>query len=158
MENNLRNILILQNLLKLNIVIRGQMEEEKNVVVHKDLKLTILRWIARIWSYIVVAFILLFVGAQIVGTGIDADSFDLVTGLGFAFFPIGLTVGLIIAWWKEGLGGTIATVSIIIFHLIMLISDGDPSFALFIELLAVPGPLFIICWLLSRKSEMKNEI
>lgn len=153
MENNLRNILILQNLLKLNVVIGGQMEEEKNVVVHKDLKLTILRWIARIWSYIVVAFILLFVGAQIVGTGIDADSFDLVTGLGFAFFPIGLVLGLIIAWWKEGLGGIIATLSIIIFHLVMFIGQGDPSFVLFIELLAVPGPLFIICWLLTRKKQ-----
>ena len=43
------------------------MEDEKNVVVSKNYFLIILRWITRIWSYLVVAFILLFVGAQIFG-------------------------------------------------------------------------------------------
>ncbi|RLC58210.1 MAG: hypothetical protein DRH89_01630 [Candidatus Cloacimonadota bacterium] len=127
------------------------MKDKKNVIVHNNLKLTFLRWTARIWSYIVVAFILLFVGAQIVESGIDADSFSLMEGIAFAFFPIGLTLGLIIAWWKEGLGGIIATISIIAFHLIMLFAHGNPDFVILIELLAVPGPLFIIYWLLSRK-------
>ena len=125
------------------------MENEKKVIVHKDLKLTILRWIARIWSYIVVAFIVLFVGAHLFGS--EGIGLELDDAIGFAFFPIGLTVGLIIAWWREGLGGIIATGSIIGFHLTMLFIHGKPDFVLLIELLAVPGPLFIIYWLLSRK-------
>jgi len=129
------------------------METEKNVGVSKNLTLLILRWFTRIWSYFVVAFILLFVGAHIFGSGIG--KMDLAEGFAFAFFPIGLTLGLIIAWWKEGLGGLIATGSIIAFHLIMFIDNGNPDFVLFIELLAFPGPLFIICCLLSRK--VKNN-
>jgi len=127
------------------------MEDEKNVVSHKNLTLLILRWIARIWSYIVVAFIVLFVGAHLFGS--EGIGLKLDEAIAFTFFPIGLTVGLIIAWWKEGLGGIIATGSIIAFHLTMLIVGGNPDFVFLIELLAVPGPLFIICWLLSRKKE-----
>ena len=127
------------------------MEEEKNVVIQKNMTVIILRWIARIWSYIVVAFIVLFIGAHLFsseGIGLKLDD-----AIAFAFFPIGLTLGLIIAWWKEGLGGIIATGSIIAFHLAMLYFGGNPDFVLLIELLAVPGPLFIICWLLSRKKQ-----
>jgi len=127
------------------------MEDEKNVVIRKNMTVTILRWIARIWSYIVVAFIVLFVGAHFFESGSGIGSMALEDAIAFTFFPIGLTVGLIIAWWKEGLGGIIATGSIIAFHLAMLYSGGNPDFVLLIELLAVPGPLFIICWLLSRK-------
>ncbi|MCK5052039.1 MAG: hypothetical protein KAS53_09985 [Candidatus Cloacimonetes bacterium] len=125
------------------------MEEEKNVVVQKNMTVIILRWIARIWSYLVVTFIVLFVGAHLFSS--DGIGLELDDAIAFAFFPIGLTVGLIIAWWKEGLGGIIATGSIIGFHLTMLFVHGKPDFVLFIELLAVPGLLFIICWLLSRK-------
>jgi hypothetical protein len=127
------------------------MEDKKNVIVHRDLKLTILRWIARIWSYIVVAFIVLFVGAHLFGS--EGIGLKLDEAIAFTFFPIGLTMGLIIAWWKEGLGGIIATVSIIAFHLTMLFAQGEPDLVILIELLAVPGPLFVICWLLSRKKK-----
>ena len=129
------------------------MQDEKNVVTPKNLALTIVRWIARIWSYIVVAFIMLFVLGYLFesGSGAGTGSMSFGETIAFAFFPIGLTLGLIIAWWKEGLGGIIATGSIIGFHLTMLVIGGKPDFVLFIELLAVPGPLFIICWLLSKK-------
>ncbi|MDP8202816.1 MAG: hypothetical protein P9M11_11850 [Candidatus Tenebribacter burtonii] len=127
------------------------MNAEKKENVHKNLTLIILRWTARIWSYIVVTFIVLFVGASLFESGVGSMSSG--EAIAFAFFPIGLTIGLIIAWWKEGLGGIIATGSIIAFHLIMLIVNSKPDFVLFIELLAIPGPLFIIYWLLSRKKK-----
>jgi len=128
------------------------MKDDKNVIVHKDLKLIILLWITRIWSYIVVTFIVIFVGAHLFNS--EGIGLELNDAIAFTFFPIGLTIGLIIAWWKEGLGGIIATGSIIAFHLAMLYIGGNPDFALFIELLAVPGPLFVICWLLSRKKHL----
>ena len=130
------------------------MEDDKNEVVSKNMTLITLRWIARIWSYIVVAFIVLFVGAHFFESGSGIGSMSLENAIAFTFFPIGLTAGLIIAWWKEGLGGIIATGSIIAFHFAMLYFGGNPDFAFFIELLAVPGPLFIICWLLSRKKHL----
>jgi hypothetical protein len=127
------------------------MEVKKNIEVSKNLTLTILRWITRFWSYIVVAFILLFVGAHIFGDGIGKMS--LSDAIAFTFFPVGLTIGLIIAWWKESIGGIVATISIIAFHLTMLFNHGNLDFVFLIEMLAVPGPLFIICWLLSRNKK-----
>ncbi len=109
-----------------------------------------IKWIARIWSILSLAFLLLFFGASIFSSG-GADTFAFKDVFQFVFFPIGLTIGLIIAWKREGLGGIIAIASIIGFHLQMLITHGKPDFVLFIELLAAPGILFILYWILSRK-------
>ena len=71
--------------------------------------------------------------------------------VGLLFFPLGITVGLIIAWWKEGLGGAINVGSSAAFYLIYeflfneKLGQGWP-FAVF----AVPGMLFLISWMLSR--------
>lgn len=109
-----------------------------------------IKWIARIWSILSLAFLLLFFGASIFSSG-GADTFVFKDLFQFVFFPIGLTIGLIIAWKREGLGGIIAIGSIIGFHLQMLVTHGKPDFVLFIELLAAPGILFILYWILSLK-------
>ena len=109
-----------------------------------------IKWIARIWSILSLAFLLLFFGASIFSS-IGADTFAFKDVFQFVFFPIGLTIGLIIAWKWEGLGGIIAIASIIGFHLQMLVVHGKADFGLFFELLAAPGILFILYWILSRK-------
>jgi hypothetical protein len=109
-----------------------------------------IKWIARIWSILSLAFLLLFFGASIIGS-IGKDTFVFKDVFQFVFFPIGLTIGLILAWKWEGLGGIVAIGSIIGFHLQMLIKHGDLDFTLIIELLAAPGILFILYWILSRK-------
>ncbi|MBC8416020.1 MAG: hypothetical protein ISS80_02610 [Candidatus Cloacimonetes bacterium] len=111
---------------------------------------TIIRWIARIWSILSLAFLLLFFGASIISS-IGTATFAFKDVLQFVFFPIGLTIGLILAWKWEGLGGIIAIGSIIGFHLQMLIKHGKPDFVLFIELLTAPGILFVLYWILSQK-------
>ena len=71
--------------------------------------------------------------------------------VGLLFFPLGITVGLVIAWWKEGLGGAINVGSLAAFYLIYglllheKLGQGWP-FAVF----AVPGVLFLISGMLSR--------
>lgn len=109
-----------------------------------------IKWIARIWSILSLAFLLLFFGASIFSS-IGKETFAFKDVFQFVFFPIGLTIGLIIAWKREGLGGIIAIGSIIGFHLQMLVTGGNPDFGLFFELLAAPGILFILYWILSRK-------
>ena len=109
-----------------------------------------IKWIARIWSILSLAFLLLFFGASIFSSDGDG-AFAFKDVFQFVFFPIGLTIGLIIAWKREGLGGIIAIGSIIGFHLQMLITQGKPDFVLLIELLTAPGILFILYWILSRK-------
>ena len=122
------------------------MNESKN----QNRFLTVLRWIARIWTILSLAFLLLFFGASIFSS-IGTSTFAFKDLLQFVFFPIGLAVGLILSWKWEGLGGIIAIGSIIGFHLQMLVTHGKPDFGLFFELLAAPGILFILYWILSRK-------
>jgi hypothetical protein len=117
--------------------------------VEKRNKETI-KWIARIWSILSLAFLLLFFGASIIGS-IGKDTFVFKDVFQFVFFPIGLTIGLILAWKREGLGGIIAIGSIVGFHLQMLVKHGNPDFVLLIDLLAAPGILFILYWILSKK-------
>ena len=122
------------------------MNESKN----QNRFVTIIRWIARIWSILSLAFLLLFFGASIFSS-IGTATFVFKDVLQFVFFPIGLAIGLILAWKWEGLGGIIAIASIIAFHLQMLVVHGKPDFGLFFELLTAPGILFILYWILSRK-------
>ena len=114
----------------------------------------IIKWIARIWSILSLAFLLLFFGAHIFSSG-GTDTFAFKDLFQFVFFPIGLTIGLIIAWKREGLGGIIAIASIIGFHLQMLVKHWKPDFGIFFELLAAPGILFILYWILSRKRNVE---
>ena len=105
------------------------------------------RWTARALSIATTGVLMLF---------LFGEKFEVsrVTGkqwVGLLFFPLGITVGLVIAWWKEGLGGAINVGSLAAFYLIygLLLNEklgqGWP-FAVF----AVPGVLFLISWMLSR--------
>ncbi len=64
----------------------------------------------------------------------------------FCFFPIGISLGMIIAWKHEGLGGVITIISIIAFHLV----GKQYSFDVWIDGLSAPGLLFIISWQISK--------
>ena len=59
----------------------------------------------------------------------------------FSFFPIGICVGMIIAWKCEVFGGIITIISIFAFHLIR----SDLLLDIWIDGLATPGILFLLC-------------
>ena len=88
-----------------------------------------LRWAGRITSLIILGFIALSLtepsgpptGNQIVA---------------LVFFPGILGGGLVLAWWREGLGAAIATLGIVGFYGWSLASGGH--FA--------RGPWFVVCW------------
>ena len=107
-------------------------------------------WVARIWSLAAVGFVLLFLA----GEGLNGQGGN-PTGaewLGLAFWPGGVCLGLIIAWFRLGLGGTIATGSLIGFYIWYLLDRGTfPSGPYFI-LVAAPGVLFLIASFLSSRS------
>ena len=113
-----------------------------------------IKWIARIWSILSLAFLILFFGASIFSSSGTA-TFAFKDVFQFVFFPVGLTIGLILALKREGLGGIIAIASIIGFHLQMLVKHWKPDFGIFFELLAAPGILFILYWILSRKRNVE---
>ena len=69
---------------------------------------SISRWIAKIGSLIVVGFLLIL----LFGEGLPPIS------ILHLCFPLGVMLGLIVAWFFEGIGSTITIVSIAAFYLI----------------------------------------
>lgn len=71
---------------------------------------------------------------------------------GLVFFPVGIIVGLAIAWWKEGLGISITLGSLLAFYLVygylLQYHVGGWAFVLF----ASPAFLFFFHWVLSHTS------
>jgi hypothetical protein len=106
-----------------------------------------LRWIAKIWSMLSVALLLLF----FFGEGIEMAKVAPAEWLGLLFFPVGVAVGLLIAWWKEGLGGTITLLSLVAFYVIygLLLRGSFPTGWAF-PLFAAPGLLYLVLWWASR--------
>ena len=101
---------------------------------------TILRWSARILSIIVVGILLVFA----FGEGLNLSHFTARELLLFVFFPLGFCVGMVVARWREGLGGGITVGSLAAFYLAhRLLSSGFPRGWAFVAL-AVPGFLFLL--------------
>jgi hypothetical protein len=70
-----------------------------------------LRWIARITGTLIVLFFLFWMGGEIIeGRGRPHTSFDFQAWKFFGTWGIA-TAGLVLALWKEGLGGIISLVS-----------------------------------------------
>jgi hypothetical protein len=70
-------------------------------------------------------------------------------------------LGVLIAWWREGLGGLIlvlaAVVSFLVMGFVVVVEHPDQRSTLmlvFVIPYLLPGILFLICWLRSRKSEL----
>jgi hypothetical protein len=111
-----------------------------------------LEWIARIGS--VVSLTLLV--ALFIGEALHPSQVARSEWVGLLFFPIGVTVGMIIAWWKEGLGASITVVSLIAFYFLYgyLLRNhvGGWAFVTF----ASPGFLFLLHWLLQHTVEERR--
>jgi hypothetical protein len=101
--------------------------------------LNLVRWASRLWSIVSVGLVVGF----IVGEGITVTGFS--ERLGFLFFPVGISIGMILAWWKEGLGGSITVGSLLAFYAIHFASAHKfpPGGAWLV--LSFPGFLFLLC-------------
>ena len=111
---------------------------------------TAIRWTARLWSIASIGFILLmFIGSGL-AEGFNPAQFAFRDLVGLFFFPLGVCLGTIVAWRWEGLGGGITVTSLLAFyawcHVVRGRFPGGPYFAL----IAAPGFLFLVSWLLSR--------
>jgi hypothetical protein len=66
------------------------------------------------------------------------------------FFPFGLILGLVLAWWREALGAAVAALSVTAFYLSCLLLagrlPGGPWFLIF----AAPAVLFFASWFVQR--------
>ncbi len=107
-----------------------------------------IRWIARIWGSLILAFVLFFVLAHIFGAEEFGKEFrNIGEVITFIFFLISSVIGLSIALKWEGLGGLVTIgglIGLFIMHFDLI------SSLFFIAGIAPPGILYILYWYLSK--------
>ena len=115
--------------------------------------LRLLRWIALISGSLVLAFVAFMLGADLIGAMQEGRSWghmDVSDTLQFLLFPIGLLVGLVLAYKWEMLGGAVTVMSML--TLCLLSTD---LFRHAFYLWALPGMLYMIhAWLMSKTSRV----
>ena len=104
------------------------------------------RWIARSLSLIVIGFLLLF----LFGEGLPP-----VTVLHICF-PYGVMLGLILAWFFEGIGAAITIVSITAFYSFHYFYDGKLPGGPFFLLSGVPSVFFLVSMFMRKYMTMDN--
>jgi hypothetical protein len=85
----------------------------------------------------------------LVGEGINPST--PAEWVGLLFFPFGISAAMILAWWKEGLGGGITVGSLLVFYLIHLATAGTLPKGWGWLVVSAPGFLFLLCWYLSGR-------
>jgi len=110
-------------------------------------------WIARIWSALILAFVLFFLLAYIFGNDESGEGFRSVSEIvQFICFPVSTVVGLSIALKFEGLGGFITVIGMIILFILRPDLIFNP-----LAIMIIPGLLFITYWYLSRNKSYQTE-
>jgi hypothetical protein len=69
--------------------------------------------------------------------------------VGLVFFPLGVVIGLVIAWWKEGVGSAVTVGSLVSFYIVYGYLLRNHIGGLWFIAFASPGFLFLAHWLLS---------
>lgn len=104
----------------------------------------VIRWTARGWSIASMGVMLLLA----LGEGLYPST--PMEWVGLLFFPLGISAGMILAWWKEGLGGGITAGCLIVFYGIFFANSGTLPKGWGWLACAAPGFLFLLCWARSR--------
>ena len=116
-------------------------------IILKMRRPTSIAWFARVASVVSVGTILLFM----IGEGFKPLKITFTEWIGLLFFPFGISLGMILAWWKERLGGIVTIGSFLMFYTVnYLISGRFPSGWAFL-LFALPGILFLASSYQKRK-------
>ena len=118
--------------------------------VHEDNNLFILRWTARLFGAACLAILLLF----IFGEDFDWSKISAKEFVGLLFFPVGLIIGLILAWRRELLGGAISAGSVLALYVIYgWFLNGSLGQGWWFIVFAIPGVLFFAYGILSMNGQ-----
>lgn len=111
--------------------------------------LAVVELLARVGSIASITLLIML----FVGEGLDPFHVTPRQWVGLFFFPIGVIVGMVIAWWKEGVGAAITLGSLLALYLVygylMRYHIAGWAFLVF----ASPGFLFLLHWLLTGTEE-----
>ena len=119
-----------------------------------SVSLCALRWSARVLSILAVGIVLMFA----FGEGLNLSHFTAQELVLFVFFPLGVCLGMVVAWRWEGLGGGITMASLAAFYLVNRLSSSSFPRGFAFGALAAPGFLFLLCWLWTRLSTKQHGV
>ena len=126
----------------------------KSSMTDGSVSLRALRWSARVWSILAVGLVLLFA----FGEGVNLSHFTARELVLFAFFPLGVCLGMAVAWWREGLGGGVTVASFAAFYLAHFLQSSHLPRGLAFAAVAAPGFLFLLSWLLARSAARQSGV
>ena len=115
------------------------------------LPLSVIEVLARVTSVASITLIAML----FVGEGFNPSRITRNEGLGLLFFPTGVVLGMMIAWWKEGLGAAIAVGSLGAFYMVWGYLLGNHIGGWAFVTFASPAFLFLLHWLL-RGAEQRH--
>jgi len=118
--------------------------------------LNIIRWSARIIGTLIVAFTLFIgIGELLEGRSRPASEPNIYNIITFVVWGTGLS-GLILAIWKEGLGGIVSLLCFIIFNILAAMNPTPGSRYMYTLLFfMLPSLLYLLYWWLKRNSFIK---
>lgn len=113
----------------------------------------LLRWTARLLSLAGIGVLLLVMIRQ----GFNPLHLDPRELLLSVFFPIGVLLGMALAWRWEALGGALTVLSLAAFYGVHWLGSGRFPSGMFFALFASPGLIFLLAALAGRrKASGKN--
>jgi hypothetical protein len=115
-----------------------------NNKIDLTLPLTVIEALARLGSVASIALLLML----FLGEGLNPSRITRNELMGLLFFPIGVVLGMMIAWWKEGLGAAITVGSLAGFYVVWGYFLGNHIGGWAFVTFASPGFLFLLHWLL----------
>jgi hypothetical protein len=113
------------------------------------LPLAVLELLARVGSIASITLLLML----FFGEGLEPSKISLNEWAGLLFFPIGVVIGMTLAWWKEGVGSVITVASLVGFYLVWGYLLRNHIGGWWFLVFASPGFLFLLHWLLSGGEE-----
>ena len=109
------------------------------------LPLAVIELLARVGSIAsITLLILLFMGDAVRPSEISTNEWA-----GLVFFPIGVVIGMVIAWWKEGVGSVLTVASLIGFYMVYGYLLRNHIGGWWFIVFASPGFLFLLHWFLN---------
>ena len=112
--------------------------------INLGLPLTMVEILARVGSVASITLLVMLFRDEVLHPSYISPS----EWVGLFFFPVGIVIGMIVAWWKEGVGSAITVASLLGLYLVYgyLLRNHLGGWVFIV--LASPGFLFLLHWLL----------
>jgi hypothetical protein len=111
---------------------------------HLHFPIAFIEFLARVGSVASITFLFLL----FIGEGLHPSQISTNEWAGLIFFPIGVVIGMVIAWWKEAVGSVITLTSLLGFYVVWGFLLHNHIGGWWFVMLASPGLLFLLHWLM----------